>query len=557
MKRRQWALWVSASAAALSVMAAIGLGVDSLHRQEIVAEGQSRAGATVRLLTLQRDLSALRAAAATGSTEQTVGRFSDLRGNLGMALAAEATTGRLPPQDIEFLARLARDLDALIVSGALQGGDIERDGALDTHAETLAAMTAALQASAADGGSPRTEGVVAVRTLQSLIAMAAALGLGAVSIVLRGGGGVDPTVLQAQRAAIEEAARLSKARFIMMMSHELRTPLNGLLGLLSIMKETDPPESMRPLLAQAERAGTQLTGMLGDMLEMESRALSGRDPAEAVAAPAVFSPDNLAKAMQDLYAPVSRAGGPSFRAETKGQVPEAVSGDGVRFQRAVSHLCNHVMETAGVEDVALEVSHEDGECKAALSFAHKAGPEAGMRLVEPAAGTPEAGDDITGVGLGPLLAKGLLEQMGGRLEVATLDSGRIMLLAATPAPAIEHDGPRVRIMAQTRSLDALSVAAAAAAGVEVLANDTAPVPDIVLVEAGGEEEGRAVAEARTLWPSAYLMALGIADDPTLFEDTIVPPLEPARVAEAVARAWQHCQHAAKNVSGNAPVLRAG
>jgi hypothetical protein len=132
-----------------------------------------------------------------------------------------------------------------------------------------------------------------------------------------------------------------------------------------------------------------------------------------------------------------------------------------------------------------------------------------------------------------------------------------MLLAATPAPAVAHDGPRVRILAQTRSLDALSTAAASAAGVEVLTTDQAPTPDIVLVEAGGEEEARAVAEARALWPDAFLMALGAAEDPSLFADTIQPPLEPARVAEAVARAWEHCQQRVKDVSESQPVLRAG
>lgn len=555
MKRRQLAFWGFGGAAALSLLAGLGFGADSLRRQEALTEIRAAAGAAEEMLTLQRDLARLRAAAALGLTEQTIGRFSDLRGSLGTALAKETSAGRLPPQDIEVLAHLARDLDALIVSGALQSGAIEQAAELDAYAETLAGLTASLRAAVTEGVSGPMAGVAPARTLHSLIAMGAALVLAAAALALRGNGGVDPSVLQAQRQAIEEAARLSKARFVMMMSHELRTPLNGLLGLISIMKETDPPESMRPLLGQAERAGMQLTGMLGDMLDSESRDL--KDPAEAVAAPATFSPDNLAKAMQDIYAPVSSAGGPSFRAEVKGDVPETVSGDGVRFQRAVSHLCNHVMETAGVEDVALEVSHEEGECKAALSFAHKAGPEAAMRLVEPADGTPEAGDDITGVGLGPLLAKGLLEQMGGRLEVATLDGGRIMLLAATPAPEIEHDGPRIRILAQTRSLDALSTAAASAAGVEVLTTDQAPMPDIVLVEAGGEEEARAVAEARELWPDAFLMALGTAEDPSLFGDMIHPPLEPARVAEAVAQAWEHCQQEVKDVSESNPVLRAG
>jgi hypothetical protein len=328
------------------------------------------------------------------------------------------------------------------------------------------------------------------------------------------------------------------------------------LGLLSVMKEANPPDSLRPLIEQAERAGQQLTAMLHDMLEVESGAPGPLRP--AAAAPANFSPRDLARSIRDLYAPISAVGGPSIEVTTKGPIPEEATGDGLRFQRAVSHLCSHVMDTAGVEDVKLEVSHTGAEVRAELSFAHKAGPEAGLRLVEPEAGSPEAGDEVTGVGLGPLLARGLLEQMGGRLEIATLDSGRILVLAASPSSAVDNGHrPRVRVIARTRSLGALGTAAASAAGVDVLSAESAPWPDIVLVEAGGEEEARAVHEARRQWPSAHVMALGTPDVAGLFDDAIQPPLEPVRVAEAVTRAWANRQQGEAAASSVAPVRKVG
>jgi hypothetical protein len=158
---------------------------------------------------------------------------------------------------------------------------------------------------------------------------------------------------------------------------------------------------------------------------------------------------------------------------------------------------------------------------------------------------------MSGHGLGPLLAKGLLESMGGRLEVSTLDSGRVLILASTPSKPVDDVRPRVRVIAQTRSLGALGAAAAAAAGVDVLATEKAPPPDVVLVEAGGVEEERAVAEARMLWPEAIVVALGRPDRAELFEVVVPPPLDPARVARIVGEAWTN--HAGAQTAAAAPV----
>ena len=557
MPGRRWGIIGATSVAALSALAVVGLGYDALRLDSRIASEQQLTGAAARFIGIERDVARLRLSLGGDGVESALMRYSDLRSQIGTALAAEAQTGMRLPLATEELARLAHDLDRLIADGALTAGGDAADAALADHAATLAALTIDITAMEAAGTSAVRAAMDqrAARTIQALGAAALALAaLATVAALRRGGGGMDPAVMAARQVAMDEGARLARARFVMMMSHELRTPLNGVLGLLSVMKEANPPPTLRPLIEQAERAGQQLTAMLHDMLEVESGAANAPQPA----APASFSPASLAQSMQDLYAPVASAGGPSFTVSTKGDLPEAASGDGVRFQRAVSHLCSHVMDTAGVEDVELEISHTGEEVRAELSFAHKAGQDAAMRLVEPDAGSAEAGDEVTGVGLGPLLAKGLLEQMGGRLEVATLDSGRILVLATSPSQAVEKEvRPRVRVIAQTRSLGALGSAAASAAGVDVLTAESAPEPDIVLVEAGGDEEARAVAEVRAQWPAAHLMALGEPDAPDLFDALILPPLDPYRVATAVGEAWEHCKVTPGQAKASAGLRKVG
>lgn len=517
------------------------------------------AGAAQRVIAIERDLARmLGALQSSAAPDAMAARFADLRAELGGALASEMQSGRLAPQDVELLARFAHDLDIGVARLGAEGQPAAPGGLIDA-AQGYVAELGALGRRIAEGERvAATSGAAALeraaRGLPLMVLSAGALAalLGALGFLVRAPRPPAPVAAasDARLLAELEAARLAKARFVMMMSHELRTPMNGMLGLLSLMKEYDPPPTMRPLIDQAERAGRQLVAMLGDLLEVEA------DPAPA-AEPAPFRVDDLAESMRAMFGPAADKVGTGFTVSVKGEVPAEATGDGIKFQRALSQVCSQVVEQAGVSDIALEISHTGEECVAELSFAHAAGTEAGLKLVEPAPPPPMAGDDFGAPGLGPLLAKGLLEQMGGRLEVSSLDSGRILVLAAAPSQAKVEDPspaelrPRVRVIAQTRSLGALGAAAASAGSVDVLSAEDAPAPDVVLVEAGGEEEARALAEARASWPGAMILALGEPDAPDGFDGVVAGPLEPERIARAVEGAWSR---AGASMTAGAPLV---
>ncbi len=524
------------------------LVLDGAAAMDEASAAAARGGAALRIADLERDLSGLAAALGGSDADAVAPRFADLRAALAEALAAELPAGRLAPLDIEFLARFARDLDVAVagVAAAPEDARAALRAAAEAHAGELAALRmqlgeaeTAARAALADAQGRAASGLPLIAAAALALA---ALGAAAAMLARRPtapnpAASGDLAAVRAELAAEIAAARLAKARFVMMMSHELRTPMNGMLGLLSLMKEYDPPEALRPLIDKAERAGRQLVAMLGDLLEVELEP-------EGPAAAEPLSVDSLAQSLEDMFGPAAARNGTDFKVRVEGDPPPAASGDGVKFQRAVSQICSQVVEQAGVSDVELALSHTGEECVAELSFAHAAGPEAARKLVEPAPAPPTAEDDFGAPGLGPLLARGLLEQMGGRLEVATLDSGRVLVLAAVPSKPLadgeaapEIARPRVRILAQTRSLGALGAAAAAAGGVDVLAAEDAPAPDVVLVEAGGEEEARALAEARSAWPAAIVLALGEPDAPDAFDGSLPAPLDPAEIARAVNAAW--------------------
>ena len=553
------AVRIGLALAGLGVASGVGVAaIGAWSRQPVAAPS---VGAAYEIAQVEASFNRLTAALDAARGASVVAMLPEFRRRLGAVIAEQSRRERLSPAEIEALARLANTLDAGYADfGAAAIGDadaIERLSAtLAREGAALADLAAAARAREVSQAARLSE-ALASRTETALLAAAgcaALLSLLLAALTVPGGRrGADRIEIAETRLALSEARR-AKARFVAMMSHELRTPMNGVLGLLALMKEAGPSPAVARLVDQAERAGLQLNGMLTDMLDVEARDDEPPQAATAEAAPdgppPAFSLTSLAASMRDLYAPVAQRNGVDFRVSLHGAAPERATGDGRRLQRALSHLVSHVMDRAGVRDVALDIGHDGSECRAELSFDPPEGGAAALGLDEISGGADGEGA-LAGQGLGPLLARGLVESMGGRLEVSTLDSGRVLILAATPSEPLVEPRPRVRVIAQSRSLGALGAAAAETAGVDVLSLDQAPPPDVVLVEAGGAEEERAVRDSRSRWPEALIVSLGDPDRRDLFDSSIAPPLAPDTVSKAVADLWSEKRGAADAVAGRA------
>jgi len=347
--------------------------------------------------------------------------------------------------------------------------------------------------------------------------------------------------------ASDQASR-AKSQFLAMMSHELRTPMNGVLGLLALIRQQGLSGHQARLLEQAERSGHQMIGLLGDILDFaalqEGRLHLENKP---------FEPERLAEAVGDMFSPVALREGIAFSTHVDPSCPPQVLGDFARLRQALTHLATYILETAGTENITLDISCSAGKLNAEISFEYKKdGREWQPSLIM--GGAEETENSLASEALGPAVSRGLIERMGGQVRLNTPSDERISVLVSVPVRALAVDVLLIRIACRSAALEAICKAALRAENVKFVAPDTRLIPHVVMIEAGGAQEAVLARSLSRLYPEAIIVAVGRAQYPDLFDDMIEVPIDVSRIRKA--RFMQLASRAPRAVAEHHPAAYA-
>ncbi len=228
-----------------------------------------------------------------------------------------------------------------------------------------------------------------------------------------------------------EASRI-KSEFLANISHEIRTPLNGILGFTRLLQKSEMAPRQQDYLATIEKSAESLLDIINEILDF-SKIEAGKLTLEN-------APFNLRDTIEDaltMLAPTAHAKQLELVTLIYRDTPLQLLGDSLRLKQILTNLIGNaikftnqgqivvraMVENENSEQTQLRISVQDtgiGLTELEIRKLFQAFSQADNSLSRQPGGT----------GLGLVISKRLIEQMGGEIGVTSIpDEGSTFWIA--------------------------------------------------------------------------------------------------------------------------------
>ncbi|SDG69698.1 two-component system, NarL family, sensor histidine kinase BarA [Pseudomonas benzenivorans] len=221
----------------------------------------------------------------------------------------------------------------------------------------------------------------------------------------------------ARREALE-ASRI-KSEFLANMSHEIRTPLNGILGFTNLLQKSELTPRQQDYLGTIEKSADSLLGIINEVLDF-SKIEAGKLVLESI-------PFNLRDLLQDtltILAPAAHEKRLELLSLVYRDTPLTLVGDPLRLKQVLTNLVSNAIKFTREGSIVMRAMLEDESAdRAQLRISVR---DTGIGLSDEDLRAlfqafSQADNSLTrqagGTGLGLVISKRLIEQMGGEIGV--------------------------------------------------------------------------------------------------------------------------------------------